>query len=368
MTSINHEFKKTTQTELEVVMNASIYPRHYQTKDCNQEFEYVEQFNDDLTPRPPYTNRGGKHTDIDNTGLLLGTPATSFHCIVDYLSFTFSMHGGPSSLEIVDDLLANLCGIISNLKHYPQKKGLFGYKQSMGLARLDQQVGLLGFDGNNNTCYVSLSGQGCSSVDMFLLRAYIEKLPECKITRIDLAHDDLEGLTTVDDYKYQYQVGEFHIHGNMPSARYIDDMGTGKGCTFYVGNKANGKEACIYQKGKQLGDVESPWVRVEGRITSVDRVIPFDTMTVPEQFLAALYPPFSGLSEKHRTIDIIKKHCAIVLERLIDHCMVSYGRLVNVMLESGDYDEFGVCNRLRVDGVPKRLLIPFGQLENSIPF
>jgi len=376
MISISHNFKKNTQTELEAVMSASIYPIKYiDALECSN-LEYQEQFSDDFAPIiPPFSNTGVmKKTTVKTYGCNSTTP-TQFSCIVDFLSFSFGLtllqddDLGLSSYDAVERFIEQFFVHVPNLKWAFMDKGLFGYKHSVSLARLGQNVGLIGFGGNNNSCYVSLSGQGCVGVDMYKLKEFIEVLPSCKLTRIDLAHDDLDGLTGVEDFLDMYKAGMFAptVGGASPSARFLDDLGTGKGKTLYVGAKKNGKEACIYEKGRQLGDKNSKWVRVEGRLTANKRVVPFDAMVNPAMYLAGCYHPFSALSAIHARLVIIKNHAKIALDVLIEHASIAYGRLIDYMLFLG-WSESKIIAALRKKGVPKRLLIPETETINMIPF
>jgi phage replication initiation protein len=204
-------------------------------------------------------------------------------------------------------------------------------------------------------------------VDMFALKGFVEQLDACKITRIDLAHDDLEGLTGVRDFKLMYETGAFFNQGPKSKARFIDDMGSCSGETLYIGSKKNGKEACIYEKGKQLGDEKSSWVRVEGRLTAVNRVVSFDAMINPAQYLAGLYPPFANLSAIHARLVIIKKHVKIALDRLLEYARIAYGPLINYLKIDG-YSDSEIVALLIRDGVPKRLAIPVMAERNMIPF
>lgn len=367
-------FKKSQrQAFVEKVMTDSIFPIKYiDSIDCDSH-EYDEtEFNIDSHTGeifPPCTNRGGiKETSVLSTSYEL-TPPPAFSCIVDYLSITFSLarYSEGDNISKIETFVGALSLIVSQLRWSGSNKGLFGYKQSCYLTRNNLQVGLIGFDGNNDSCYLSLSGQGCVGVDMVELRAFVESLPVSKITRIDLAYDDLQGELSVRDYKKLYEMGQFSIKGASPSARFVDDMGSNKGCTLYIGKKTNGKEACIYEKGKQLGDESSSWLRVEGRITAVDRVVPFEAMTQPAQFLAALYPPFNKFSSLHQHIEIIKKHATIAFDNLLEYASIAYGKLIDYMMFNG-YSEVQIVAKMRRAGVPARLQIPDSGFKNMVPF
>ena len=75
-----------------------------------------------------------------------------------------------------------------------------------------------------------------------------------RVSRVDVAVDDLTGrLINVRRFKSLLVDGSFTNRGRPPSARFVDDMGTGKGCTLYIGQRGH-KQLCVYEKGKQLGD------------------------------------------------------------------------------------------------------------------
>lgn len=363
------------QQKLEQSRSASIYPIKYiDALDC-QNLDYQNEFSDDFAPlSPPFSNTGGIQNIVVKTTVCILTPTTQkFSCIVDFLSFTyrlstdFNEQNSVSSFDAVEKTIEQLATHVNGLQWAFHEKGLFGYKHSATLARHGQNVGLVGFGGNNNSCFISLSGQGCVGVCMFSLKKLIENLPSCKITRIDLAHDDLDCKQSIQYYLELYKMGDFAIKGAAPSARFIDDLGTGKGSTLYVGAKKNGKEACIYEKGKQLGDKFSPWIRFEGRLTSSERVVPFDSMINPAQYLAALYPPFSHLSAIHARLVIIKNHLKVAFDHLLEYASIAYGPLVNYMKIQG-YTDSQIVESIRRDGLPKRLLIPVTEEINMVPF
>lgn len=360
-------------------MTASIYPvRYIDAVGCAP--DYVDSFDASYAPLypgsplvgfPPCINKGGiKNTSTISTCYDLTPPPEKFGCIVDYLSITFRIGdylGNISQVDKIEKLLESLLLFFSCLKSYATGKGLFGYRQSLGLTRNHAHAGLIGFDGNNDSCYISFSGQGCVGVDMWALRRFYESLPGCKITRIDFAHDDMEGRLSVHDYKKLFECGAFASKGTSPKGRFLDDLGSGDGCTQYVGKKVNGKEACIYEKGKQLGDKESPWLRIEGRLTAVDRVIPFEAMTQPADFLAALYPPFAFLSVNHKFVEIVIKGASIALELLCDYAAVAYGKLFDFLINMGWTCE-KIVTRLRRPGVPGSLQISESSFNNMCPF
>lgn len=116
------------------------------------------------------------------------------------------------------------------------------------------------------------------------MRAWGEQ-QHAKIKRIDLAHDDFSGQhISVAKALDWFHAGGFTVGGRPPAPRYIDDLGTGSGKTLYLGSRENGKMIRVYEKGRQLGDPLSPWVRAEVEIHSTDRVVPWDTAAKEARF------------------------------------------------------------------------------------
>lgn len=336
---------------------------------------------------PPLTNRGGIHIyqplrlnpplhtkEFEEQKLL----PTKFSAIIDYLSFTCPVKSIQDVVRIskydpdlkdpdaVQEFFLLLSRLIPGLESIERNQGLFGYKVSYSLYRDNQHAGLMAFEGNNDTCYVSLSGVGCAGVDMYKMRLLMEKLADCKITRVDFAYDDLDGMLSVRHWRRLSRSGAFHIVGAKPKTMFYDDEGCLTGCTLKVGSKKNGKEACIYEKGKQLGDPTSPWVRVEGRLTSVDREIPLDCVTFPAVYLSAMYPCFGYLSTVYERVAIVKKTARISFEKMTGHLSVSYGKMINAMVSIGMTAQEIVDSIIRTDGIPKRLLLPSSEEQLQV--
>jgi len=344
--------------------------------------DYVEEFGDNFEPLvPPYTNRGGI-TEISTFTSLTALTPSSFDsvncCIIDYLTVVFNIqevHSKRKAItpdgmhQTIDDevltLILKLSEFVPDLEGQKQDKGLFGYTDCYNLTRGNQQAGKIAYGGaQKGTCMISLSGKGCSGVDMVKFRLFLVKLPEAHITRCDVARDDLEGKMPLDSYVEEYHKGGFYIKGTKPMPSNQGDWTSGKdvkGRTFYVGSIKNGKGACIYEKGKQLGDEKSPWVRAEVRFSNVDRVVPFDIITSPDMFFSASYPLFKNVCYFSQRIEVIKKQAMIAMEAMTNYASLSYGKLVNVMLEIGRTPE-QIVQALRRDGCPKRLEIPYAPI------
>ena len=121
----------------------------------------------------------------------------------------------------------------------------------------------------------------------------------------------------------------------------------------------------IYEKGKQLGDATSLWVRAEVELKDQDRIIPWDVLINPSQYLAATYPCLGYLSAIQHKIKTISNAVSISLDAAVHHLRHMGGMLINVMMQQYSGDAFAVVNELKRHGTPKRLL-PFAPHLNEL--
>lgn len=236
-------------------------------------------------------------------------------------------------------------------------KGWNGYTQRVNLGD-SAQYGLiaLGGDKQRGTVHVELNASACSHVsDWRTVQQWGESLG-AKITRVDLAHDDMQGKTvSIETAKAWYEAGAFTSNGRPPTAKLVDDMGSGKGKTLYIGNRANGKLLRVYEKGRQLGDPSSPWVRVELELRGKSRIIPWDVLTSPATYLAGGYPCLAFLSTVQEKIRTISKAVQITLESILQHLRTVGGKSINVLMQANGGDAFALVNAIKRDGIPRRL-------------
>lgn len=251
-----------------------------------------------------------------------------------------------------------------NLQGFESGKGLHGFKEAIRLeAHVGgglKQIGFIAFGGDTQRgrWMLDLSGQGCGLMkDWEALQDTLEGL-SAKFTRVDLAVDFLEGQKTVDDAVSMYKEGEFTLKGRPPESSVAGDWIIGdKGRTFYIGNIKNGKELCIYEKGKQLGDLESSWTRYELRLGSKDREIPYDILTSPDKYFAGAYPVLQSLLDdvEGELIETISKEAKINLVNLLHHSKRCYGKLFSTMQGIEGFDVKDFLESISVYGLPNRL-------------
>lgn len=233
-------------------------------------------------------------------------------------------------------------------------KGWFGYAERFDLGG----YGLLAYGGESQrgSVHVELNATGCARVTDWRKVTEWGEAHNVTITRVDVAHDDIEGkAVSIARALEWHRVGAFAANGRPPAASLIDDLGSGKGKTLYIGNRINGKLCRIYEKGKQLGDKGSPWVRVEVELKNRSRVIPWDTLVNPGRYLAGAYPCLAFLSVIQEKIRIITKSVTVSLARAVYHAKQMVGNLVNVLMQLHSGDSLSVVNELKRDGIPRRL-------------
>lgn len=276
---------------------------------------------------------------------------------LDYFNATFPLRGDLH--EVVGEVLTGfyatagmLCGAFED-----RRRGLHGWTQSY--ASTHGSIALA-VGGQRNTGFLSLPGEGCALVqDWDALARFLRDDLGARITRADAAHDDLLGTHSVDEAAAAYLDGSFKVGGRQPKhdtkGDWLNPQGNGR--TLYVGSRESGKLYRGYEKGKQLGDRSSPWVRHEVELHNEGRVIPWEIVWNPGKYLAGAYPYLSWVSEESTRIQTIQKTATTDTNVLKDHCKRTYGKLVNRLIEAGCTDE-EIVRDLRRAGTPKRLIVP----------
>lgn len=269
---------------------------------------------------------------------------------IDWFAFTIK----PPDNGGLSWLFHELVSLLDIREATPTGKGWFGYAVRHDLGG----YGLLAHGGKSQreSIHVELNATGCARVTDWVKVKEWGEAHRATITRVDLAHDDLEGQSVSIATALQWRdAGEFAANGRPPRSKLIDDLGSGEGKSLYVGNRKNGKLCRIYEKGRQLGDPSSPWVRVEVEFRNKSRVIPWDTLINPGHYLAGAYPCLAFLSAIQVKIRTISKSVTISLACAVHHGKQMVGPLVNVLMQFHGGDAFAVVNQLIREGIPRRL-------------
>lgn len=278
--------------------------------------------------------------------------------LIDWLNFTFPFSYNSTNFIELDNKLGAAFGFAVSCS---RNKGYLGYSDSWDLGlKNGKSYGVLATGGQTqgNTCLVSLSGSGCTPVNNWQAVYDLLMSLNAKITRVDLAHDDFAGVYNITAGLEMWALRQFTTSGRPPNAQYVDDFDSGKGKTLYIGNRTNGKLLRVYEKGKQLGNPLSPWVRWELELHNKDRLIPLDVLLRPGDYLAGGYPCLFWICESQDRIKTTRKQLMISFEHLKKHCRLSYGKLFHVMHEGLGLEPLEIVQSLSVVGIPPRLDLP----------
>lgn len=282
---------------------------------------------------------------------------------IDYLNFT---HKHPEDLNP----FAVLRRAIATVQEFSQglefgeitDKGLHGYSWSCAVTvkETGAQAGFLAAGGANfGTVFYTFNGKGCRHVSQYGVYALLNRLGG-RVTRLDIAYDDLEGKRTPMDVRDAYRAGEFKNRGQTPkhdmAGPWESPEHWGDGLTFYVGKRDTGRMLRVYHKGRQLGDPHSPWVRFEVELTRKKRDIPLAALLDLQGAFIGAYPWLEWAAEEEGApIGMVaQEEQKISVNHLISHAKRSYGKLLSVLtsLKCSPEHIVGVLSSV---GTPRRL-------------
>lgn len=252
-------------------------------------------------------------------------------------------------------------------------RGMLGYSASFDLWFNGFHIGVAASGASNGGCYISMSGAGCELLDFDKVFEVIRVLPAVKITRLDICVDFMEGEFSIDDFKQMYIDGEFtfgsvtpkwgiHSGGELRDRSLVPTLGE----TFTIGKRENGKMFRCYEKGRQLGDPDSKWVRGEVELRCKDREIPLYALQRPADYFAGAYPALEKCINDPRLTEVTrittrKQKVEIAYSNLKDHAKTAYGALINVMRHSAEMTDKEIVDALiRNDSVPRSITIANG--------
>lgn len=242
-----------------------------------------------------------------------------------------------------------------------RKTGLHFYSHSW---ELQDGFGLLLAGHGTGRIGIDINGTGLSyAADGWQSRLHTFMsltLNRAQISRIDLAYDDFEGRFSVDWALDQFMTGGFSLTNNQPKPSQMGNWLTpdDEGRTLGVGKRKNGKYARIYEKGKELGDKSSLWVRHELELRNKDRIIPFDVLINPTSYFRAAYPCFMDFPMEAPLIRIAtkQKESKITWNKALAILTTSYGKYLHQFRQV--YNDDVLLNMLTHEktDVPKRLV------------
>ena len=272
--------------------------------------------------------------------------------IIDWFACTLRLNSDYD----VDDIARDLRALFGILKITPSAKGWCGYQKRADLGG----CGLLAWEGyaQRDTAHLSLNAHGCARVpDWQAVRAWGEA-KKARIGRIDLAHDDFSGLVWNAERlrrEYRDDLGFIGGDGRKPKSSLVGDWDNAdKGRTYYVGSRAAGKMLRGYEKGKQLGEPDNPWFRLELELRGTNRVIPWDCLTQPGRYLAGAYPCLASLSSAPSGIETSVKAASMDYEKTLRHLNKQWGQFINLVVNVEQKDFAKALQILSRPGYPER--------------
>lgn len=251
--------------------------------------------------------------------LTIRKPTNGHIAFVDWVNVTFDLHkyyaakftqGFTDDNEyetfcrIVASQMSELIECIFGSKFkvtVQNNKGRNFYQYSFAIGE-NGKLGNFCIGGQRDTAMIMITGTGCA----LALPNWEERLNiflnhiQGKITRIDLAHDDMTGTYINVDRMDEFELkGGFHCGGQQPNVEHKGNWRrpTGKGRTLAVGQRSSGKYMRCYEKGKKEGDKHSMWTRLEVELKTADRVIPLDVLTDPSSYFLGSYPCVAEIFE-----------------------------------------------------------------------
>lgn len=278
--------------------------------------------------------------------------------LIDWLAFTVRPPETKNVLWVVQELQnLGLLGVVEELNG-----GYAGYTHKAQFRDDKTRLCLIAWGGKHqaSTVYVSFTGHGCARIaDWISVCAWLEA-SRATLTRLDLAYDDFTAeRVSIRNAVEWYLEGGFGAGGRMPGHKLHGDWLLGDqsrtGRTLEIGSRAGGKLCRIYEKGKQLGDPENPWVRVEVEWHNESRHIPYEALTNPGKYLAGAYECLHFLDQEQSRIQTEQRSAKVSFDKAMNNGRHLAGKLVNLALEvyQGDYAE--VVEQLRREGYPARV-------------
>lgn len=239
-------------------------------------------------------------------------------------------------LEEVESLAARMFG--QGVQARALGRGLLGFSESWAIVQNGIPVARYasGGDAMRGRAMLEVSGAACESVLSWAELIGFAEGREGRLTRLDLALDSDQ--VTVDQALAAWRSGAFNGRGRPPSARLVDDLGCGSGRTLYVGQRGNDKFLRVYEKGRQLGDQASRWVRVEVELLAKTVVLPLGAIVDGERFFAGCYRWLSELVPAAAARpERVARAARVVLGRALQIARQQVGGLIGYVTGQGGW-------------------------------
>lgn len=260
---------------------------------------------------------------------------------IDQISFTFHqdtlqalsespLKGELDFMRVLSEQLADIFGFGLWKKAKTSGNRFYEHCYLMGTEEILYGKVHYGGKSQKGSVCVELTAAGCKAALMgweLRLKPFLDEAINPRITRADLTIDDLSGsLFDLGSMEQAYFDGAFSWTNRRPKMNKVgsdwnafDENGNrlfevGSGRTLYIGSRNCAKYVRIYEKGKQLGDKNSPWVRFEIEFRNRNMHITTDILSEPGKYFGGVYPICAQFTQK---ADRIKSH-RVQVEKTID--------------------------------------------------
>jgi phage replication initiation protein len=292
---------------------------------------------------------------------------------IDYLTFTLHDITFDNYNTKVNNLFERQTEIIKNVStvladilgfgvDYERNAGANFYERSFWL---QHKAGMVCIGGQKNTVLITIYGTGCTFGKVGWeshLHAWLELFARNpRITRVDLAYDDFDGKLDIDFFDKQDSIGGFAGRGRKPDIQKYGNWKrpNGKGRSIYIGSAQSSKLTRIYEKGKQLGDKDSLWLRVEVQYRSNQFHINNDVLLYPTKRFLASYPCFHVFDsvQQPRQFEVVEREKKITFDHAIAITKKQFGRYLNFFREVYNDDKLLLDILTDIDNktVPERI-------------
>lgn len=331
---------------------------------------------------------------IDDKGnvkvLLVSAPAEHEISFIDWVTVTFKRYLflddylGKSEEDIndicVERMEQKLDSIFGFKLGKKRKNGKNFYQQCYEITNHEgDSVGYLCIGGQANSIMMSITGNGCLKGDygwQERLYNFLLKAPSAKITRLDLSHDDMDGTyLDIDDLNERETCREFYYFGKPARVtwhgdwKYMDRDKLGR--TLEIGCRESDKLMRAYEKGKQLGDKTSEWLRLEVELKSKHTHIPLNALIKPSDYFINLYPCFKDLfqydDQAQSRIEYVKRATEIIVEKGKQILRHQFGSWLGFFRQWYDSDKECLDALASEFNIPKRFSITKQDWSRILP-
>ena len=294
--------------------------------------------------------------------------------IIDWLTFTFPtknlnklsdtpITNDGEAILFISSLLEKFVGFgITKKIKLGGKFRFFRERYTCGTDDVLYSNVLIGHD--SEVVCIEITGTGCNAAKEGWeqsIYGFINAM-NGHITRCDVARDFFDHEYTPEKAFTDWEKGLFTCRGVRPKGQqigtdWLNDDESGK--TFGVGTRGGAKYARIYDKAKQLGDVENFWVRFEVEYRRKDGwIIPNEILLAPGQYWGGAYPICEDYQTNVKRITSKKKLIETTIETVVANAKNQVGRVVNFLIELG-WDNESIIRKLTPDhDMFPRALIP----------